>query len=121
VAIVVKGPWLDKVVIVLSAAPVAVACNVLRITATAILKETVTDGGRAATEFYHTWAGLFMMPLALVMIWAIMKVWSLLFVEAPAPKPVSSTVLGLGLVPSAPKSPTATANAIRKKNGPVRI
>ena len=60
-ALVVKRPLLDKIVLVLSAIPVALVANIARITLTGILHETA--GGKVADHFYHDLAGWVMIPL----------------------------------------------------------
>jgi exosortase len=72
-AIVVKRPLLDRVVLVASSIPVALFANVIRITGTAILHETI--GERAATTFYHDLAGWIMIPLALLLYW--LEIWAI--------------------------------------------
>ena len=73
-ALVVKRPLLDRIVLVASSIPVALLANIVRITVTGILHETV--GGHAATTFYHDLAGWVMMPLALVLYWLRSRVLS---------------------------------------------
>jgi exosortase len=81
----VRRPWPDTLVILASAAPVAVAANVARITATAFLHVTV--GGRWADLVFHDLAGWLMMPLALGLLWVELQVLSRLLVERPAERP----------------------------------
>lgn len=76
---VIKAPLPDKLVLVVSAVPIALASNILRITITGILHELVS--GEAADVFFHDVAGWLMMPLALGMLWIELKVLSHLFVE----------------------------------------
>jgi exosortase len=83
----VQRPWPERLVILASAAPVAVAANVARITVTAFLHLTV--GGRWADLVFHDLAGWLMMPLALVMLWAELQILARLVVERPAPAPLS--------------------------------
>jgi exosortase len=97
VAVVVRRPWLDKVVVVLSAVPIAVAANVARITATALAQEWF--GPEAAHDFFHEYAGWLMMPLALGLLWVVLRLLSWLLVQPPETAP-------MGL---APAGPTATA------------
>jgi exosortase len=78
-AIVVKRPLLDKIVLVLSAIPVALVANIARITLTGILHETV--GGHVADKFYHDLAGWVMIPFALVLYWLEIWVFSHILVE----------------------------------------
>jgi exosortase len=73
VALVVKRPLLDRIVLVASAIPVALLANIIRITVTGILHDTV--GGRMADSFYHDLAGWLMIPLALVLYW--LEIWIL--------------------------------------------
>ncbi len=66
VAIVAQRSLTEKVVIVLSALPIAVLANVARITATGFLLETAH--GDLARAVFHDMAGWLMMPLALAML-----------------------------------------------------
>src|SRR5262249_29151048 len=80
-ALVVERPWPDRVVILISAAPVAVLSNVIRITGTSVLYEAA--GQRWGDLVFHDLAGWLMMPMALGMLWLELKVLSWLLVEAP--------------------------------------
>ena len=82
-AIVVKRPPLERLVLVLSALPVAVAANVLRISVTAVLHETVGSG--VAYAVYHDWAGWFMMPAALGMLGLELALLKRLTIRGPEP------------------------------------
>lgn len=90
-AMVVNRSWLDRIVIVLSAVPIAVAANVTRITATGLLRELASE--RIADAVYHDLAGWLMMPLALA--WLGIELWLLdkVFVVAatPAALPISGS------------------------------
>jgi exosortase len=88
-AILIKRPMLDKVIIVLSAVPIALAANVLRITFTGILHETA--GSAWADLFFHDLGGWLMMPVALALLWLELKVLSRLLV-APNPEEVGSAL-----------------------------
>jgi exosortase len=80
-ALVVHRPWLDRVVIVLSAAPIAILANVIRIIVTAVLYEKV---GQEWGDFvYHDLAGWLMMPLALGMLWLVMTILTWVLIEIP--------------------------------------
>jgi exosortase len=85
IVLVVERPWLDKAVILLSAIPVALAANILRITVTGILYKTTSQ--RLAELVFHDLAGWLMMPLALGMIWLELRVldWVLIPVEDKKP------------------------------------
>jgi exosortase len=66
VAMVVRRRWVEKSIVVASAAPIALAVNVLRITATGVLYETA--GKRWGDLVFHDLAGWLMMTLALVLV-----------------------------------------------------
>jgi exosortase len=63
VAILGQRPWADRLLILLSAIPIALTANVTRITATGVMHEMVSS--RAANVLFHDLAGWLMMPLAL--------------------------------------------------------
>jgi exosortase len=85
VVLVTRRRALDNVVIVLSALPIALAANLVRITATGVLY--VTAGKEVGDLVFHELAGWLMMPLALIMLWAELWLLSRLLVERPAPAP----------------------------------
>jgi exosortase len=85
VAIMARRNWLEKAVIVLSAAPVAIAANVTRVAATSFLYEFV--GGRWANVFFHDLAGWLMMPFALGLLGFELWVLRHLVVEVQPPAP----------------------------------
>ena len=82
-ALVVNRPVLDKIVLVLSAIPVALLANIARITLTGVLHETI--GGQIADKFYHDLAGWVMIPFALVLYWCEIWIFSHILVEVEAP------------------------------------
>jgi exosortase len=82
-AMVVKRPWPDKVLIMLSSAPIAVAANVLRITMGAVAYELA--GQKMFHMVFHDLAGLIMTPLAIVMLLFELHVLSRLLLE-PDPR-----------------------------------
>lgn len=77
-----KGP-LVKGVVVLAAAPIAIAANVARIVITGFLYATV--GGGTADTFYHDAAGWVMMPLALAALWLLLWILDRLVIEVTPP------------------------------------
>jgi exosortase len=87
VAILIDRPLIDKVLILLGAIPTAVLANVLRITVTGLLHETV--GGQVADYVYHDLAGWLMMPIALGLLGIELWLLSKLFVEADVAAPSS--------------------------------
>ncbi len=78
VAIVIQRRLWEKLVIVVSAIPIALIANIVRITVTGILHETV-NGSVAQT--FHDQAAWVMMPLALLLLALELKALSRLFIE----------------------------------------
>ncbi|MCI0642803.1 MAG: exosortase/archaeosortase family protein [Gemmataceae bacterium] len=72
-ALVVKAPLVDRIVLVVSAVPIALVANVVRITATAIAYDSF--GAELGQVIFHDLAGWFMMPLALGLLW--LELWFL--------------------------------------------
>lgn len=70
VVMLYQPPWLDRLVIILSAVPIAIVTNILRITATGIAQELF--GEEAAEKIFHDWAGWLMMPVALGFLGLVM-------------------------------------------------
>jgi exosortase len=66
VALIVKRPLWEKLLLVVSAIPIALVVNVLRITATGVLYELVS--AETAKLVFHDLAGWLMMPVALVIL-----------------------------------------------------
>jgi exosortase len=82
VAIVVQRSFWQKAIIVASSIPIAIASNVLRISVTGILAETV--GAEWAERVFHDLAGWLMMPAALGMLCIELWILSKLFVDVEA-------------------------------------
>lgn len=78
-AILVKRPVLDRVLILVSAVPVAVLSNVLRIALTGVLYNEA--GKELGDRVFHDLAGWMMMPLALVILWVELKLLDWVFVD----------------------------------------
>jgi exosortase len=81
VVLVIKRPVWEKMIIVASSLPIALVANVLRITLTGVLYDVVE--GQWAHEVFHDLAGWLMMPLALGLLVAELRVLSKLFIEPP--------------------------------------
>jgi exosortase len=111
VAAVIPRRRFDKVLIVLSAAPIALLTNVLRITVTGVLHETA--GRELADAIFHDWAGWLMMPLALLLLGLELRVLSRLFLD-PAAKARGDALEFLTVVSSrrtpGPAVPTPAAS-----------
>ena len=81
--ILVKRPIWERLVLLASIIPIALACNIIRIAVTAICYAKF--GGEV--QVVHDWAGLAMMPLALGFVLIEMKVMSWLVVEVDVDEP----------------------------------
>ncbi len=66
------------------AVPIALAVNILRITATGLLH--VWSGPRLAGLVFHDLAGWLMMPAALGLLWLEVKFLSYVFVDEAVPE-----------------------------------
>jgi exosortase len=93
VALIVHRPWWEKGLIVLSAVPIAVMANVVRIAATGLLYQL--GRSQEAELVFHDLAGWLMMPAGIAMIGVELKVLSRLMVtpEPRRPLPVVLTRL----------------------------
>ena len=76
-ALVSKRPWPDRVVAILSAVPIAVLCNIIRISVTGVLY--VVAGQRLGDLVFHDLAGWLMMLLALGFLSLEMKTLAWVF------------------------------------------
>ncbi len=66
IAFMIKRSRLQKVVVLLSSIPVAILCNIVRIVVTAILM--LYGSTDLADKFFHDFAGLVMMPAAVMIL-----------------------------------------------------
>jgi exosortase len=78
-ALLVRRSLGERILIVLSTLPIALACNVARITLTGICY--VTLGEKWANLVFHDLAGWLMMPMALGLLWLELKLLERLFIE----------------------------------------
>ena len=84
-ALLARRPWLEKLIILFSAIPIAIASNIIRITVTGILHETTSS--ETANAFFHDLGGWLMMPLGLLFLALELKILSHLFVDPPPTPP----------------------------------
>lgn len=82
VALLISDSWPFRLVVALSAVPIALAANVLRIAATGAMYVYLADttvfgmpGSEFAHRFFHDWAGWLMIPVALLLLW--LEIWIL--------------------------------------------
>ncbi len=96
VALVMKGSVLLRLVVLLSAAPIALVANIARITGTGILYQFVD--AEIADWVFHDVAGFFMMPLAVVILWGEVELLLNLQLDAPegllGPMPAAGRAAG---------------------------
>ncbi|HVT28508.1 MAG TPA: exosortase/archaeosortase family protein [Lacipirellulaceae bacterium] len=72
---IIERPWWDKFVILLSAIPIALIVNIVRITVTALLSMMVGQDNYAVQKICHDYAGyVIMMPLALALLWIELQI-----------------------------------------------
>jgi len=103
-AFVLRIPIWERIVIALSALPIAVVSNVARITVTAIIRDWWSLSSDAI-EVVHEYVGLLMMPLAMFLIWGEVILLRRLFT---APLPERSVLIG-GARPIDPRRAAAKA------------
>ena len=84
-AYMVKRSRLKKVILLLSSIPVAVMCNIVRLCVTAVL--FMIASSELAEKFFHDFAGLVMMPVAVMLMFA--ELWLLDKVIEPEPAETS--------------------------------
>jgi exosortase len=73
VVLLVRREWWEKMIILISNLPIALLCNILRLTITAIAFTIVT--GEEWEEIFHDFGGYLMMPLALAVV--TLELWLL--------------------------------------------
>jgi exosortase len=78
VTLLVNRPWYEKLVIIVSAVPIALMSNITRIVVTGIMHKTV--GQEWADFVFHDLAGWLMMPLALGMLWVELRLLAWVFI-----------------------------------------
>ncbi len=116
-AFVAKRPLWEKLIMVASAAPIAVMANVIRIVITAVVYELASYWPSVINlettgELVHDWAGYAMMPIGLLLLWGEMAILSKLML-APVDQP-----LVIGRVLSGTNSTVATTERVlRRRRG----
>lgn len=79
ITLVTERPLWERIVTVISAVPIALAANIMRITVTAIMHLTV--GPEMVDKVFHDLDGLFMMPMALGLLYVEFQILSHLVIE----------------------------------------
>ncbi len=83
VALLIRKPHLERCCIVLSAVPIALVTNILRITATGVMYQA---DAKFAQMFFHDLAGWFMMPVCLAFLGVELWILNRLIIEVGQPK-----------------------------------
>jgi len=83
IAYMVKRSRLQKAVLLASSVPVAIICNIIRIVVTAVLMLLVS--AEVAETFFHDFAGLVMMPAAVLLMFG--ELWLMDKLVEPEPEP----------------------------------
>jgi exosortase len=73
---IIDRPWWDRLVILLSAIPIALISNVVRIVTTALLYLAFGQETGWLNQIIHDWAGLAMMPIGLGLLWIELTILS---------------------------------------------
>ena len=94
-----RSSW-EKTIILLSAVPIALICNVGRIVATALAHSLF--GQKMADLVFHDLSGWLMMPIAMLLLYLLLKLLDWLFIPAPEGDSRLRTVAGPGL-PGVPR------------------
>jgi len=81
IAYMVNRSRQQKAVLLVSSIPVGVACNIIRIVATAVL--FMFAGTEVAEKFFHDFAGLVMMPAAVLLLFG--ELWVMDKLTLPEP------------------------------------
>lgn len=76
---IIQRPWWERALIVVSAVPIAIITNVIRIVVTGFCYEFLSSD--AAEHVFHNLAGYFMPPIALGLLWLEMEILSRLTIE----------------------------------------
>ena len=86
IAYMVKRPRWQKTVVLLSSVPVAIICNIIRIVVTAVLMLLVS--AEVADKFFHDFAGVVMMPAAVLLMFSELWLMDQLVVSEPEPQQI---------------------------------
>lgn len=99
--IVTKRSVWEKLIILMSAIPIALICNIGRIVATALGHHYF--GQKTADLIFHDLSGWLMMPAAMVLLYLLLKLLDWLFIPAPEAKDKLTTVRPVGGIPGVPR------------------
>lgn len=82
VVLIVNRPFWEKLIVLISSLPIALLCNTIRLTVTAIAFTFLT--GEKWEAIFHNWGGYAMMPVALLIV--VTELWLLKNLTTPPEK-----------------------------------
>jgi exosortase len=80
-SMIIDRPWWQKLIIILSAIPIALLVNVIRIVITGLLFMALGQESEFAKEFFHDLAGWFMIPIALGFMYLEIQILDRVFID----------------------------------------
>ncbi len=102
-ALMIHRPLSDRIILIVSAIPIALVANVTRITLTGLLHQMIGKG--AADTLYHDVANWLSMPLALVLLYIEYQFLLRLFIETRDATPFSADSIEESPLPGEPSVP----------------
>ncbi len=81
--LLIQRHWIDRLLILADAVPIALISNIVRVTITGVMYEA--GYSELANHFFHDAAGWLMMPIALGLLWVELWVLGKLFIDVPVP------------------------------------
>jgi exosortase len=100
VALFIRRPLIEKLIVVLSALPIAIAVNVVRITTTGICYGF--NMNHLADLIFHDLAGWLMMPQALLLLWLLLRILSFVIEDTDSLAARPAMILNTGTTRSLP-------------------
>jgi exosortase len=85
-AFITDRPRWQKTILVLSSIPIAIGCNLFRLCACSVLFLYVSN--KVGEKVFHDFAGLIMMPLAIVILLLELRLMNKIVVYEPAENPL---------------------------------
>jgi exosortase len=120
VALLMRKPLWERLVVCASAVPIALVTNLLRITATGLLHETA--GKEVADAVFHDLAGWLMMPVALALLGLELKLLGRLLVVPPPAAPTLAGALPMPMMPApALEKPAAPRKPRRQRQARAEV
>ena len=109
IAYMVKRSRLQKAVLLASSIPVAIICNIIRVIVTAVLMMLVST--EVAEKFFHDFAGVVMMPAAVLIMFGELWLMNKLVEQEPEPQQIHAR--------TRPKSQQAPTKRMKEVEQPV--